>query len=123
MRPVLAAQCHHLEQSPHFALVAQPPPGSRYALRIRWILRRQGHCARANAECLEPRPLAGEATNRRTALSCGIGERGKIDMGGQILLARRLERIGEAQIAREAADLRERAAKLIEKIETVLPKA
>jgi len=35
----------------------------------------------------------------------------------------RLERIGEAQIAREAADLRERAAKLIEKIEAVLPKA
>lgn len=34
----------------------------------------------------------------------------------------RLERIGEAQIARDAADLRDRAMSLIQKIEDVLPK-
>ena len=33
----------------------------------------------------------------------------------------RLERIGEEQIAREAADLRDRALSLIRKIEEVLP--
>jgi hypothetical protein len=35
----------------------------------------------------------------------------------------RLERVGEAQIAREAADLRERAARLIAEIETVVEPA
>ena len=35
----------------------------------------------------------------------------------------RIERIGEAQIARDAADLRERAVNLIRKIEGKLPKA
>ena len=33
----------------------------------------------------------------------------------------RLERVGEAQIARDAADLRERAVELIRKIESVAP--
>lgn len=35
----------------------------------------------------------------------------------------RLERVGEAQIARDAADLRERAMELIRKIESVAPTA
>jgi hypothetical protein len=35
----------------------------------------------------------------------------------------RIERIGEAQIVRDAADLRERAVNLIRKIEGKIPKA
>ena len=91
-----AVNRHHLEQSPHFFLVAQPPPRRGNAFRIPRILGRQGHCSRGDAKRLEPGALAGDSAGLRTAATRGLGQRSKIDMGSQILLAGMIEHIGEA---------------------------